>query len=1017
MNALVLLPRELGQVPPPVGVVGMKGRGLCQLLTLKARVPRFGVVCAEAFDQHKQNKDVVDALADAEAAAVVDDATLIGLGEQLVRAVLRAPLSGALRISLEELKKSFADDDLFAVRASVVGDVAEVNALAGALDAALGTQKLDETVHRLFSLAYHPRTLQARVAAGLAPFGTRLAVVVQRLVSSEQSGMCWSLDTASDIDDRRRRPQSRLRACWGLAGGIGGVRGNARIACDSFVVERPAGAADGLADDARVTSSPVKKIDALRINDDAARGGTRMVALDDQSKTTDKTQEPSLSTVQARMVAKEALRLEAAFDKPQAVSFAFAGRLLHILDVEPLMVPQARVESARQRTWDERLVPASLSQQPSSTLTFSVWQRGAARGMERAGRLLGVRGVVLEETRPNFRRALGVVTGRITGNVEVLVALLDLLPFAEKAREALAATTGQPELAARKEAPPPGFWQRVTKAMPLIGEDRWPSQLERLAQVASGEGDAFAADVAALLVAVKGKDVDGSDPDALLDDFDALEEGLGKCVAALVLHGVVASLFLVELRAALKEIGLSSLENDLLGGDEDARPLLEGARRMAGLVRFVDENLELKALFDAVDADVGAVAAVSSALGLDGSNDGANVDGGDFAQFRDLLRGVLASDLAEGSLILDEPRLSERPDRLVHLVLRLWRSPRLPLEQRVRDAVGRRKKAEYVVEQTCEKQSGLKASSTRKRVQFALAGARRHARLFSTLWLPTESVVAQLRRLALGLGERLFEHGLVDQPRDVFHLQDMEIAGVIRGTGPDVDVRPLVQARRRAVNARPPSMSRRVETRGVVATSLLVDDETLVTSPGDVAELHGTAVVAGSAAAAVCLADRYPDAADGVSGVVVVSAASLFDVALFAAAAAVVTERGSPLSPVCQALRLIGVPTVVEAPAASMIFAEAEPAHVDGDTGIVKRVSALPERPLSAQGPAAVETAEQFLRAAIATDPTGRPKGRAERPAGLSSEMPAPPAGGLHRMPSDEGAPIGDDDVVEEESA
>lgn len=998
-NALVLLPRELGQVPPPVGVVGMKGRGLCQLLTLKARVPRFGIVCAEAFDQHKQHPDVQEALRAAEAAASVDDATLIGLAEQLMRAMLRAPLSSPLRAALEDLSGSFANDDIFAVRASVVGDVAEVHALAGTLDAALGVKNLDETVHRLFTLAFHPRTVQARVAAGLAPFSTRLAIVVQRLVSSEQSGVCWSLDVASDIDERRRRPQARLRATWGLAGGIGGTRGNPRIACDTFVVERPAIADEGLADDARVAAIATKKPDALRLQDDDTRTGTRMVAIEEAKQA-----EPSLSTVQARMVAKEALRLEAAFDKPQAVSFAFAGRLLHVLDVEPLLVPQTRVESTRARTWDERLVPTSLSQQPSSTLTFSVWQRGSARGMERAGRLLGVRGVVLEETRPNFRRAFGVVTGRITGNVEVVVALLELLPFADKAREALAMTTGQLEIGARKEAPPPGFWQRAKQKMPLLNDDgRWPGQLERLSQVAAGEADAFEKDVVELLQKVTPLAVAQEDPDTLLDRFEALEEGLGKCVASLVLHGVVASLFLVELRAALSDIGLSHLENDLLGGDEDARPLLESSRRLLALVRLIDEDPDLKFLFNAAESPADIVNALH--------------DDPTLATLQGTLLAFAQTDIAEGSLILDEPRLIERPDRLVHLLLRLTRSPRVNLEHRVREAVGAKKKAEYTVEQTCEKLGGLKSSSARKRFQTAVQGARKHARAFATLWLPTESIVAQLRRVSLALGERLFEHGLIDQPKDVFHLQDMEVAGVIRGTGPDVDVRPLVQARRRSMNARPPATSRRVETRGVVATSLLVDDEAIMSSPGDVSEVKAGGVVSGSAQAVVCLADRYPDSIEGVTGVAVVSSASLADLPLFVGASAVVAERGAALSPVCQALRLLGVPTLVEASAATMVFAEGEPAHVDGSRGVVKRAIAAEAETKGIAPPASFDVAEQFLRAAIATDPGVRPR-RVDRPGGgLSGEMPVPPAGGLHRMPSEEGAPVGDDDVVEENEA
>ena len=1016
-NPLVLLPRELGQVPPAVGVVGMKGRGLCQLLTLKARVPRFGIVCAEAFDAHKQHPDLQGSLRAAEAANVADDTTLIGLGEQLMRVALRTPLSAPLAVALQDLKNSFAPDDLFAVRASVVGDAAEVHALAGALDAALAVQNLGETVHRLFSLAFHPRTLQARMRAGLLPFGTRLAVVVQRFIGSEQSGLCWSLDTMSEIDERRRRPQARLRATWGLAGGIGGTRGNPRIACDLVLVERPAGAEEGLADDARVQSTPTRKPDALRLIDPALppeesgrteHHGTRMTAIEPL-----KQQEPSLSTVQARMVTKEALRLEAAFGKAQAVSFAFAGRLLHILDVEPLLVPQSCVESARQRTWDERLVPTSLSTQPSSTLTFSVWQRGTARGFERAGRVLGVRGVTLEETRPHFRRALGMVTGRITANVEVVVALLDLLPFAEKAREAIAIATGQPEIGARTEAPPPGFWQRARQA---IDGNRWPVQLDRLSNVAAAESAGFAHDVKQLLDNFTHLDVRKDDPDTLLDLFDALEEALGKCVAALTLSGISAAMFLVELDAALHNLGLApSLAADLLSGDEEARDLLESTHRLFALVQTIDTDPDLKALFVGVDSP----AAVLSMLHEHGDDAGVAA----LVRLRALLSPLTNGCVPEGSLILDEPRLAERPERLVLLLMRLLRSRRVNLDQCVRDAGGRRKNAEATLEQAADKLGGLKSSAAKKSSAAALMGARRHSRDFATLWLPTEGVVAALRQVSLALGERLFEHGLIDQPKDVFHLQDMEVAGVIRGTGPDIDVRPLVAARRRAVNARPPAMGRRIETRGVVATSLLLDDDSAVAAPHDLSELRGTPVVAGDVVGAVCLAERPGDSAVGIAGVVVWSSIGMFDLPLCAVADAVVAERGAPLSPACQALRILGVPTIVETLWASTLFGDGEPVRLDGLVGTVSTVqrAAHPDESTRVLGPPASTTAEHFLRAAIATDPDDRRSHPTAPPRARSPELPVPPDGGLHPIAapvvSEEGAAIKDEDVLEESDA
>ena len=134
-----------------------------------------------------------------------------------------------------------------------------------------------------------------------------------------------------------------------------------------------------------------------------------------------------------------------------------------------------------------------------------------------------------------------------------------------------------------------------------------------------------------------------------------------------------------------------------------------------------------------------------------------------------------------------------------------------------------------------------------------------------------------------------------------------------------------------------------------------------------------------------------------------------------AALSSVALDAASPPVQRARALRLLGVPTLVEASAATMVFAEGEPAVVDG--GRVKRSIGPEVAGKGAAVPASVDVAEQFLRAAIATDPGARPR-RVDRPGGgLSTEMPVPPAGGLHRMPSEEGAPVGDDDVVEENEA
>jgi hypothetical protein len=467
---------------------------------------------------------------------------------------------------------------------------------------------------------------------------------------------------------------------------------------------------------------------------------------------------------------------------------------------------------------------------------------------------------------------------------------------------------------------------------------------------------------------------------------------------------MAAALHREEALASLAEGGAdAALLDDLLLGDDapaahdvDGDVVL-GVRRLLSLVRMIDDSAPLRALFDDSDDPAAILAA------LDGAGDGAPSA---FCDLRRALAAHVESALPEGALRLEEPRLAERPERLVGQLLRMFRSPR-PTPAQAADVLARRRRAEQTWEQILERQGGLKAATARKRLATGLGGLRRHAGDVAALWVPTERVIAGLRRVALALGERLFEHGLVDQPRDVFLLQDAEIAGVIRGTAPDVDVRPLVTVRRRAAASRPASLARRVQTHGVVATSLLVDDEDDaggLTGPGSVA-------VAGGAQGPVCLLDRAPPGP--VRGVVITAAVDLGDLPLLALADAVVAERGAPLAPASHALRRLGVPTIVGLAGALDAFGDGELVTVED--GVVRPSS-------SSSSPAGPARAVVNGVEAASTTPDAAVSRRPERPGDISGELAAPPPAGLHdavgrplppTVPSADGEPVGDDDVVE----
>lgn len=989
---LVILPRELGAVAPPPELVGVKARGMAQLLALKVRVPRFGILTAEAFDAHVEQPEIHEVITAAARDGLPDEAARLGHGDAIVKAMLRQPMPVAVRIGLQELLSAFAEEDILVVRASVVGESLEAAAVAGALDAALGVKgkdQLEEAALRIMALAFHPRTLGLRDAAGLPPLGMRVALVVQRMVQSESSGTCVSIDLKKPGEEvspmgAARVPRAVVRGCWGLAGGIGGKDGNPRIPVDVVRIERPALAADGLSDDARADTEVAAKSEAMRLDEPAPRpDGTiaraaRMHHLSETHK-----RDACVSPVQARLIAREALRLEAAFGRPQVMSWAFAGRLLYVLDAEPLFVPVERVASDRARTWDDRLLPAGLVVSPTP-LTFSVWQKAGARGLERAGRILGVKGVLLEEVRPQLPRVVGLVGGRIYANVEVVTALLDLLPFSDKARVALADATGQAELVPRK-APPPGFWQRQRQK---LDDGRWPAQLERLAELATSESARFRVEIDETLGNFGTEPFGKQDPDALMDALDLLEDTLSKCVAGFTLAGLTAALFQVELAAVVADCDLKDspwLVVDSLGGDAP-QELLDGTARVYALTELVRARPELRALLEQHRGRMAALAErlLHDAASLD--DDGRRLS----EELLKLLRNPAAS--CSGDLALETPRLQERPAAVLEMIDRLLDSAAgvERLDALARSAAGACKKAEYAIEQMAK--TGVLKGSSRRRLDAAIAGVRQHGRAAALLWVPTERVVALLRACALAIGERLFEHGLLEVPSDVLFLDGAAIAGLVRGTGVDGDGRPLVAARRRQASTRPSGLPRRVETRGVVATSLFNVDELeppALTSPGAFSELSGRSVAAGIISDDSVLLDGNPlrpAPPAAPAGVVVVRAASLRDLPMLLVAKAVVAERGTVWGPAAYVLRALRVPCVVDAPAATAAFQDGTRLLVDGGRGTVRTAANREEssRPVVARVEANI-----FAREAVLSDP--RQRARASRPADPLVELVPPP--------------------------
>ena len=217
----------------------------------------------------------------------------------------------ALRVVRQSLAGSGADVR-FAVRSSSPEEDLASASFAGGYASRLGVRpdELEEAVRACFASSLDVRVFIYKQEHGFDVWAPRIAVVVQRQVDSEVAGVAFSINPATNDYD-----EAAIDASWGLGTSV--VDG--RVSPDHFVIDKPA---------RRVV--------------EATRGDKRVsVWLDpDGSGTVERARyrsaECTLSDAQLRELIDVLCRIEALYDAPVDVEWAYADGGLHVLQARPI---------------------------------------------------------------------------------------------------------------------------------------------------------------------------------------------------------------------------------------------------------------------------------------------------------------------------------------------------------------------------------------------------------------------------------------------------------------------------------------------------------------------------------------------------------------------------------------------------------------------------------------------------------------------------------------------------------
>ncbi len=213
-----------------VPVAGGKGANLGELIKIGMPVPEGFVLSASAFERFLAETDINVEIEAMWKRININDIELVEENSEIIRAlILKAKMpSGLEKEIFNALKKLGAK--YVAVRSSATAEDSKIDAWAGQLETYLNTieKNLIENIKKCWASLYSPRALFYRVKRGLRRKKVSVAVVIQKMIQSEVSGVCFTTHPIT-----KDKNQMIIEAVRGLGEAL--VLG--KVTPDSYVVD------------------------------------------------------------------------------------------------------------------------------------------------------------------------------------------------------------------------------------------------------------------------------------------------------------------------------------------------------------------------------------------------------------------------------------------------------------------------------------------------------------------------------------------------------------------------------------------------------------------------------------------------------------------------------------------------------------------------------------------------------------------------------------------------------------
>jgi len=302
--------KELGKTD--VGIAGGKGASLGEMTKAKIPVPPGFVVLASAFDRFLDETDLgVEIEAILHNVKHTDVNSVDRSSNEIHGLILDAKFPRDLA-QLAMTESARLKSVYVAVRSSATAEDSSVASWAGELESYLNTTKatLLANIQKCWASLFTPRAIFYRREKNLHKAKVSVAVVVQAMVQSEVSGICFTVHPVT-----KDYGQMVIEAGWGLGEAIVG----GKITPDTYIVHKPR---------AVILDKNISEQTMMIVR---GTGGSVEKPVPPVTRSKQK-----LSDANIMALAKLCQRIEQHYGHPQDIEWALVSGKLYILQARPI---------------------------------------------------------------------------------------------------------------------------------------------------------------------------------------------------------------------------------------------------------------------------------------------------------------------------------------------------------------------------------------------------------------------------------------------------------------------------------------------------------------------------------------------------------------------------------------------------------------------------------------------------------------------------------------------------------